>query len=192
MCTTRAFLKRRQAGVTLVELIVFIVVVSVAVTGVLAVIDQAVRRSADPVAPKQALAIAEALMEEIQLMPYTYCDPDDPAAATATAPGDCATAEAMGPEGAETRGGVTPFDNVNDYDGYAMAAIVDATGTAVPGLAGYSAAVTVAPGALGPAASSIPAASGDALQITITVTDPAGRTYTLDGYRTRHAPNSLP
>jgi MSHA pilin protein MshD len=189
------FIERRQSGVTLVELVVFIVIVSVAVVGVLAVINQAVRSSADPVRPKQALAIAEALMEEIQLMPFTYCDPDDPGAATATAPsaaGGCTTVEAMGPEAGETRSGATPFDNVNDYHGYPMAGIVDVTGAVVPGLAGYSAAVTVAPTALGPAASPITVASADALLITVTVTDPAGATYVLEGYRTRYAPNSLP
>jgi MSHA pilin protein MshD len=185
-------IERRQSGLTLIELVVFIVVVSVGIVGILAAINQAVRSSADPVAPKQAFAIAEALMEEIQLMPLTYCDPNDAAAPTATAPGDCATAEAIGPEAGETRGGATPFDNVNDFHGYSMAGIVDANGAAIAGLGGYGASVTVAPAALGPAASPITAAGGDALSITITVTDPAGRTYALSGYRTRYAPNSLP
>jgi MSHA pilin protein MshD len=187
MCTDH-----RQSGVTLIELVVFIVIVSVAVVGVLAAINQAVRGSADPVAPKQALAIAEALMEEIQLMPFTYCDPDDAAAATATSSAGCATVEAVGPEAGEARSGATPFDNVNDYHGYSMNPIVDVAGTAIPGLGAYTATVAVAPVALGPAASSITAASGGALLITVTVTRAGADPIVLEGYRTRYAPNSLP
>jgi len=44
----------------------------------------------------------------------------------------------------------------------------------------------VATAALG----SLTAASGDALHITVTVTDPVGNTLTLDGYRSRHAPTA--
>ena len=67
-----------QRGVTLVELIVFIVVVGTAAMGVLLAIDVAARSSADPMIQKQALAVAESLLEEVQLQPFTYCDPDDP------------------------------------------------------------------------------------------------------------------
>ena len=72
----------RPRGATLIELIMFIVVVGAAVTGVLGAISYATRASVDPMVQKQALAIAEAVLEEVQLMPFTYCDPDDPQAAT--------------------------------------------------------------------------------------------------------------
>src|SRR5437763_11482345 len=121
MCITE---RRRARGVTLVELIVFIVIVSVAVMGVLTALDLSNRSSTDPMIQKQALAIAEALLEEVQLQPFTYCDPDDPQAATAQSAtvgaNGCSAAEAIegiGPEappyGPETRtSSVTPFDNV--------------------------------------------------------------------------------
>jgi MSHA pilin protein MshD len=64
--------------------------------------------------------------------------------------------------------------------------IKDLTNTAISGLSGYSASVSVAAAALG----TITAASGDALRITVSVTDPGGNVITLDGYRTRHAPNA--
>lgn len=173
-------------GLSLVELLVFIAVVGVAVTGVLAVYGQTARTSADPVVRKQALAIAESLLEEVLAQPHTYCDPDDANAGTAGGPGDCATLpEAMGPEAGEVRGaGLTPYDNVNDYDGLALAGISDVTGAAVPGLAGYSAAVQVQPAG---AFNGIPA--GETLRITVTVTGPGNHSVVLDGYRTRHAPN---
>ena len=74
---------RKSKGLSLVELVVFIVIVSTAVAGVLGVMDVTTRSSVDPMIHKQALAIAEAVLEEVQLQPFTYCDPDDPGAATA-------------------------------------------------------------------------------------------------------------
>ena len=178
-----------QCGVSLVELIVFIVLVSVAVAGVLAAMNMGTRASVDPMTQKQALAIAEAILEEVQLQPFTYCDPDDANAATALNAGACATVEAMGPEG-ETRSGTPPFDNVNDYQvgapGLTISPISDLTGTAIAGLAGYSANVRVTPQAL----DTVPAA--ESLLITVTVTGPAATTVVLQGYRARYAPNALP
>jgi MSHA pilin protein MshD len=136
---------------------------------------------------RQSLAIAESLMEEVQLMPFTFCDSDDANVETATSTASCASgADAPGPEGAENRFATPQFDHVNDYHGYAMNGIVDISNSAVSGLAGYSANVTVAAAAL----NTISAASGDALRITVTVTSPNGQTFSLDGYRTRHAPNA--
>lgn len=52
-------------GFTLVELIIVIVVLSTGLLGILAVYQQTVVRSADPLLQQQALAIAEAHMDEI-------------------------------------------------------------------------------------------------------------------------------
>src|SRR5688572_33081757 len=121
--------RRLERGVTLVELIVFIVIVSTAVAGVLMTLDLSNRSSTDPMVLKQALAIAEALLEEVQLQPFTYCDPDDAAAAGATDAAQCTGGPGgpndenrlvppvtgqIGPETAqgEARGSLTfPFDN---------------------------------------------------------------------------------
>ena len=185
---SRVMCTRSRNGFTLIELIVFIVIVGAAVAGVLGAYAQATRDSADPVVKKQALAIAESLLEEIQQMPFTYCDPDDPNVTTATSAAGCTTAEAIGPEAGESRySAATPFDNVNDYHGYNTAVevppgIKDLTNTAIAGLGQYNAAVTVASVAL----SGIPA--GDALLITVVVTAPGNLTVSVDGYRTRYAP----
>ena len=201
------FERRKCVGLSLVELIVFIVVVGTAVAGVLGALGIATRSSADPMIQKQALAIAEALLEEVQLQPFTYCDPDDANAATATtaaldstvtppAVGCVVTVEALGPEAVnqpptgplETRtGAVRPFDNVNDYNIFSMVGgITDITGAAITGLDAYAASVSVAAQAL----STVP--STDSLLITVTVTGPGNTTVTLHGYRTRYAPNALP
>lgn len=186
----RAGRRSRCRGVSLVEVIMFIVIVGVAAGGILMVFANTTRASADPLIRKQALAIAESLLEEVRLMPFTFCDPDDANASTATGAfvgvnGCAATVEAMGPEAGETRyAALTPFDNINDYSGFAMAGgILDITGTPIAGLDAYSAAVAVTPFAFGGIAAT------EAQQITVTVTGPGNIAVTLDGIRTRHAPN---
>jgi len=185
----------RQSGLTLIELVVFIVIIGVALAGIVGVFNLNTQHSADPMVQKQALAIAESVLEEIELMPFTFCDPDDANATTAANAAGCATtAEAMGPEAAqgETRyAAATPFDNVNDYNGFTMNAgnggIRDITGASVGGagtLDAYSVTVAVAQAAIG----AVPAA--DSLRITVTVTGPGSTNVVLDGYRTRYAPNT--
>jgi MSHA pilin protein MshD len=184
----------KQAGISLIELVMFILIVSVGIVGILSVMDITTKASADPMLRKQALSIAESLLEEIQLQPFTFCDPDDANAATATSTAGCATtAEVapLGPEAGETRYAAPLFDNVNDYHNFSLPAppgIRDITGANISGLAGYSATVTVAEIPLG----AIPAAAS--LFITVTVTPPSGAAdnVMLSGYRTRYAPRAVP
>ncbi len=174
---------RCQQGVTLIELVIFIVIVSIGLAGLLAAYDTAVRGSADPLQRKQALAIAEALLEEVGHSAFNWCDPDDDNLDTATSAAGCAALpEKTGPEAGDTR----PYDNVNDYEGFVLSGITDQSGNALEGLDGYSAAISVAPAALNGIAAS------DALRIAVTVRAPDGVAYTLDGWRTRDAPNSPP
>jgi len=178
----------RQRGMSLIEVVVFIVVLGIGIAGLAILYNRLTLSSVDPLVRKQAVAIASSLLEEIQLRPFTFCDPDDPAVFTATVPTDCTTQEGIGTEGAETRYGLTSFDNVSDYDGFSMlGGIQDISNTTIPGLSGYSAQVQiVAAGGDFPAA--IPAA--EALRITVTVTGPANTQVILQGYRLRYAPNS--
>jgi len=179
-----------QTGISLIELVMFIVIVSVGIVGILSVMNITTKASADPMLRKQALSIAESLLEEIQLQPFTFCDPDDANVTTAINVAGCASlAEGTGPEAGETRYASPLLDNVNDYDTFSLPAppgIRDITGANIAGLAGYSADVTVVGTALG----GIPAA--DSLLITVTVTPPSGAAdnVVLSGYRTRYAPRS--
>jgi MSHA pilin protein MshD len=195
---------RAERGISLVELIVFIVIVGIAAAGVVGALSMATRASADPMIQKQALAIAEALLEEVQLQPFTYCDPDDPNAASAQNAGGCTggaggpndenllVAGKLGPEAGETRySATTPYDNVSDYNGFPnplVPGITDITGAAITGLENYTAKVDVVNQVLG----TIPAT--DSLLITVTVDGPPGTNtkVVLDGYRVRYAPNALP
>jgi MSHA pilin protein MshD len=175
----------RQRGLTMVELVMFIVIVSVAVLGVLAVISLNTRASADPIRQKQAMAIAESLVDEIRAAAFSWCDGADPNYLTATSPADCANpAEDAGNEGNAPR----PYDNVNDYVqkwGVPMAYTADVIGTPFP--AGYAATVTITQASIGPAAGAIPAS--ESLRIVVTVTY-GNDAVTLETYRTRYAPNN--
>jgi len=183
---------RGQRGLSLVELVLFIIIVGVGVAGILLVFNVTTKASADPLIQKQMLAIAEALMEEVQAKPFTYCDPDDAQATTATSatvgPTGCqATVEASGPEGETRVNATTPFDNVNDYGpSLTINPITDITGTTIGGLGAYTANIAVADSALGGIA------AAESLLITVTVTGPGSNSLVLQGYRTRYAPNAVP
>lgn len=194
-------MRSRARGATLAELIMFIVIISVGLVGILGVMNLTTRASADPLIQKQALAIAEAYLEEVLAAPFTYCDPDDVHAATAESTGPvnpadplvCATTlEAIGSEG-ETRGSTTtPYDNVNDYNSLAAAAPASIDGTPITVLGAYQVAVAVVAEAISTVAANDANGRPQSLRVTVTVTGPAGTSVTLDGYRTRYAPNALP
>ena len=190
--------RRANHGYSLIELILFIVIVSASIAGVLVAIDRTARASVDPLIIKQALAVAEALLEEVELMPFTFCDPDDAQAATAQsatigASGCAAVIEAIGPEAGEKRSDPSAplFDNVNDYNGFDSVAdggIRDITNTLITELAAYRAIVTVAPVALDGIAATDANGQANVLLITVTVTGPSNITVVLNGYRTKYSP----
>lgn len=200
--------KRARAGAgrgfTLIEVAVFIAVIFVAVVGVLRVIGITTANSADPQMRKQALVLAESMLEEVQLARFTYCDPVlDPAAETATNalpfnattnPGGCNTPQNVK---AAPSNPVRPYYNVTDYVqafNMPLAYTQDASGNNFP--AGYTVTVMLAPeSALGPAGTIAPVdatpANMEALRITVVVSYPAGQPITLVGYRTRYAPTLI-
>lgn len=187
---------RRPAGVTLIELLVFIMIVSIAVAGVIMVMSYTTGRSADPVRRKQALMLAEGLLEEVQLASFTYCDPTDPGADDADSVADCAIPEKFG-QSAPEPAGARPYDNVNDYAGAAGVAtaafdaggaLVDVGGTAIA-VNGYTARLTLFQEGLGSIASNASASDiGEVLRVRVEVSYGAGQSVVLDGYRTRYAP----
>jgi len=134
---------RRQAGVNLIELLISIVIIAIACTGVLLVFAQTVRFSADPMIQTQALAIAEAYLDEILARPL--CDPD------AGCGGETGASEEGSPSLAANR---PLLDDVQDYDGLSNTPPQDQDGVvadfapvdSAPDLAGYQVDVDVTPG----------------------------------------------
>ncbi|MBU0499604.1 MAG: type II secretion system GspH family protein [Gammaproteobacteria bacterium] len=110
--------RRHSQGLTLVELVVSIAIIAVVVTGVMLVISNAARHSADPMLTEQATAIAQAYLEEIIGKPLAD------------------------PPGGDT--GRATFDDVWDYNGLSnTAGAVDQSGTVIAGLEAYNVAVQV-------------------------------------------------
>lgn len=108
---------KRQRGVTLIELIVALTIVAIAVAGMMAAFTRSTAASADPMVTKQMAAVAETLMEEIQLKPFA------PADQSGTSRSD--------------------FNDVFDYNGYGPTAVVDISGNPVTGLEKYTVTVAV-------------------------------------------------
>lgn len=111
----------RARGFSLIELVFFIVVVSIGLAGILRVMDVSVRASADPQVRKQSLALAESILEEA--LQKAYADPD-------------------GIGGESTR---ETFDDVDDYDGKSNAAFTDLPAS----LAGHGISIAVTATTLG-------------------------------------------
>jgi MSHA pilin protein MshD len=180
----------RERGLSLIELTMFIVIVGIALAGVLHLMSLNTQRSVDPLIQKQALAIAEALLEEIEQMPFTKCDPDgydgtvDPAT--------CAKSEGLGPEdlgelNEEKRGGAVPFDNVNDYHDLKLDKNSKDVSGGVSLPDGYRAGITITTSdALGPSGAVL--SDPELLRITVNVAYQESDIVTLEGYRARYAP----
>ncbi|PWB49932.1 MAG: pilus assembly protein MshD [Nitrosomonadales bacterium] len=127
-----------QLGLTLIEMVIFIVVVSVGVTGILSVMNVTTQHSADPLVRKQAAALADSILEEILLK--NYDDPDGVAVTEASR---------------------DLYDDVDDYNGKSNAVFTDlpgelaayvigiavTDGTATLGVAAKKVTVTVSNGA---------------------------------------------
>ena len=185
-----------QHGFTLIELTVFIVIVSVAVLGVLRVISFTTANSADPQLRKQALVLAESMLEEVQLARYTFCNPiQDPAVETAASVADCTVPQNVG-VASSTVG--RPYYNVTDYvRAFNTPLEYDRDASNIKFPTQYKVTVAVAPeAALGPAGARIAPADAtpanlNALRITVVVTYGGNQSITLVGYRTRYAPNLI-
>jgi MSHA pilin protein MshD len=154
----------KPRGFTLVEVIVLIVVLGTALAGVMLVFQNVVRRSADPQMYKQAVAIAEAMLDEVLLASYDV------------QPGGGARAS---------------FDDVNDYDDFTTAGgMKDMQGGAIPGLGPYNVAVDVVTDAtttLSESGGGLPVAESRRVTVTVTVAGQPDMTVRLDGYRLRYA-----
>jgi MSHA pilin protein MshD len=152
----RASRRRATArGFTLVEMILAIVILGVGLAGVLLAFSVAVRGSADPVIHAQMRAIAEELIEEIELKPYS--------SSTAGSHTSCAR---------------DTYTSVADYNGYSttsLGTVCSIDGNPIPALNGYTVSVSVTTSALD--------GIGAARRIVVTVAH-GSETLQLVGYRT--------
>lgn len=154
----------RERGASLIELVISIVLIGVGLAGVLIYFTTAVRGSGDPLAGKQALAVAESMLEEVMLR--DFANPSG------------------GFTGAASQANRAQFDDVSDYNGFATTSVyaIDDAGSAAAILANYAVSVTVTANAgtdLG-----LPAA--EAKKITVSVSPPSGQGASLTAYRANY------
>ncbi|MGD0960699.1 MAG: prepilin-type N-terminal cleavage/methylation domain-containing protein [Methylomonas sp.] len=107
--------RQKQVGVTLIELVLSILIISIAMIGMFSVVDITNRHSADPLIMHQATAIAESYMDEILQQNYSG-----------------------------TVGGARAnYNTVDNYNGLVNVGAQDQQGAAINGLSNYTVSVTV-------------------------------------------------
>jgi MSHA pilin protein MshD len=152
------FSRTRQRGVTLVEVVVAIVIVAIAAVAIMGAISWTLQRGAESMVRQQAVAVAEAYLEEILLQPVAA------------------------PAGAATTGlSRGSFNDEDEYNGLSNTGAYDQYGNSIPSLTGYNVSVSVVQTT---ALTGITAAN--ARQITVTVADPNGATVVLTGFRANY------
>ncbi len=161
-----AVVARQQRGVTLVELVMTIIIISVAVAGVMAAFSYSVGRGADPLWQTKAMRLAQLYLDEILTKPY---DEDTPVGGAPPYAGTCR----VGSDG-ETRAG---FDDVDDYDGVDDQPPVLLVGS-VDDYNSYRVQVSVAC-----AGTEVSLGAADAKRVTVTVTPPGLPSQTFAVYR---------
>jgi MSHA pilin protein MshD len=151
-----------QSGISLIELIIFIIIVSVSVVGILSVMNVTVQHSTDPMLRKQSMALAEAILDEV--LAKDYANPSG--GFTETDFTNCS--------------GRLQYDDVDDYNcfsGTPSTAVISGSSTlgatSIAGLSSYQATISVTPITVNGAAMK---------KITVTVTGGA-ETIQLYGYR---------
>ncbi len=150
-------MRRRSRGFTLIELIVAITIVAIAATTLLGAIAAVASRSADAMLQQQAIAIAQAYLDEIQQR------------------------WVVDPNGSPPNTGRASWDLVDQYNGLVDVGAHDQFGNAIAALAAYTVSVNVSQSTALPGI-----ANTAARRIDVTVTTAPNVSVTLSGYRTNY------
>jgi len=144
------------SGVTLIETIVFLVVIAIALTGLMMVFNESIAKSVDPVVRIRALELAQGQLDEVMSRKFDENTP------TGGIP-HCDAASGTACLGITADSG---FDDVGDYDGFSRT--VD----------GYDLTVTVIA-----AGDDLGLAEAEARLVQVLVTMPGGDSLQLAAYR---------
>ena len=165
----------RPTGVTLVEVVVATLVVSLMLVAALNAATAARLADYKLTERNRALLLAQALLSEIVQQAY-----DDPVAGVGS----------FGLETGESTGNRSLFDDVDDYNGWSATPPQNRDGTAVAGTTGYEQAVSVAwvqPTDL----SQVSGSETGLKQIKVTIRRNGRPIITLMAYRTRYWENPV-
>lgn len=193
------------AGFTLLDVLLVIVLLGIVAAALTTISARLSAQTSETLKMRQALALAQGLLDEVRHMPFTYCDPNDARARLATGAflggtGCASLVDGLGPEPGESRyNAANRFDSVSDYQGFAMpgpgcAGLCDVNGLVVNAsgpLVGCSVLTTLAAQALPGVAALDGNGRAQALRIVVAVTCPGTPPVYAEGLRVRHAPNLL-
>jgi MSHA pilin protein MshD len=149
-------MRARHRGFTLIELIVAVTVVGIAAATIMGAIAAVGRRSADPMLQQQAIAIAQAYLDEI------------------------GQRWVVDPNGTPPNTGRSSWDLVDQYNGLVDVGAKDQFGNAIA-LSAYTVSVSVSQTTALPGI-----AAAAARRIDVTVTNGPAVNVTLSGYRTAY------
>lgn len=156
----------KSAGFTLIETMVFIVVVSIALGALMQVYSQGVSQSVDPIVRVRLLELAQSKLDEVVARKYDHNTPSGGVPACNSVGGATCTA-VLGPEGSESCDVPAGLNDVDDFNGCTDAPYTN-----------YSRTV-----AIYTAGTDLGLAAGNAKRIEVTVTLSGGESLTLSSYR---------
>jgi MSHA pilin protein MshD len=161
----------KQQGVTLVELVISIVIISIAMVAMMSSFSLSMSHSADPLWRNKALKLGQLYLDEILAKKYDELSPIGGLPFVASP--SCAS---LGPDGAETR---ITFDDVDDYDGITDSVPTSLTAALDSSYNAYRVTITVECDGTDVGASG----SSHAKIITVLVTPPNQAPITFAAYK---------
>jgi MSHA pilin protein MshD len=162
--------RKHQRGATLIELVMTIVIISVAIAGVVGAFSLIAGRSADPLNQTRAVALSQLYLDEILAKQFADESPVGGGAVNA-AKADCSNIGADG----ESR---STFNDVDDYDILDNDSPQNSEKDPLSGYSNFRVSVSVQC-----AGTEVGLAQDQAKRIDITITDPSGNNYLFSAYR---------
>jgi MSHA pilin protein MshD len=181
------YFSKKQLGVTLVEMVIAIVIISIAAVALLQGLGFQTNRNVDPMIQSQSQMLAKQYLEEVMGKPFF-----DPAADPRLDPS--VNRDDADDSAADTASSVSDddnrvlFNNIFEYQNYDQP-VQAQNGTPIPELSGFQIDITIDDSvglALGTISNPGILCPPTVLLITVSVIDPRGQTTTLQGYRTSY------
>ena len=168
----------QQRGISLIELVVTIVITSIALLSIVNALRLSLQSSADPMIYVRTVALAESYFDEMSAQRY---DENTPIGGIpACTQSSCTLAINLGLDSDENCDHIS-FDDIDDFDCINTEIPTDAEGNLRPGYGGFRVSVSVS---YAGAITGNGFVDSDAKFIQLTINDPLGNTVEFSQYRT--------
>jgi len=183
----------KQKGVTLVELIISIVIISIAAIALLQGLGMQTQRNVDPMIQSQAQLLAKQYLKEVSSK--SFFDPSaDPRLDQTLSQAMVVSSIINTVQRTASPTNRLTWDNLYEYNNYSTT-IQDVSGAPINTLSGYAVniSVDISTGlSLGTSSNSVLATCPAKIAlITVVITDPRNQTTELSGYRTSYFDPSI-